>query len=62
MHNGLNSGCYNCEKRHVGCHSICEAYADFVKRNEELKKNRKKEFIISNNTGWSYRRQKERKK
>ena len=29
--------CFNCEKRHVGCHSSCEEYAEF-KRNFSEKK------------------------
>ena len=29
--------CLNCEKRHVGCHSSCEEYAEF-KRNFSEKK------------------------
>ena len=36
--------CFNCEKRHVGCHSSCEEYAEF-KRNfsdqKEISRNQK---------------------
>lgn len=27
--------CYQCEKRHVGCHAKCPEYQDFYKKNQE---------------------------
>lgn len=40
MNIGLNleSSCNGCEKRHVGCHSHCEAYAEFRRRVAEARK------------------------
>ena len=37
--------CLNCEKRHVGCHSSCEKYAEFKKNFMEQKEiNRKQKY------------------
>lgn len=30
--------CKDCIERHVGCHSTCEKYLEFLKKNEEEKK------------------------
>lgn len=35
--------CKDCTERHVGCHSTCQDYKDFVKWNEEQKEIRKQE-------------------
>lgn len=35
--------CKDCTERHVGCHSTCQGYKDFVKWNEEQKEIRKQE-------------------
>lgn len=29
--------CKDCTERHVGCHSTCESYKEFVAENERLK-------------------------
>lgn len=29
------SCCFQCQKRHVGCHSECEEYAEFKKESDE---------------------------
>lgn len=31
------SPCYNCDERHVGCHSICDEYADYKDNLEDYK-------------------------
>lgn len=33
----INSPCKDCEEREIGCHSVCEKYQDYFKRNEERK-------------------------
>lgn len=38
--------CYKCEDRHSLCHSDCEKYLDFVKKNEECKKKMRKDDIF----------------
>ena len=47
--------CFNCEKRHVGCHSSCEEYAEFkrnfmeqkeIKRKQEERQNIVVNYII----------------
>ena len=30
--------CKGCEKRHIGCHSTCQVYADFRNNLDEAKK------------------------
>ena len=35
--------CLNCEKRHVGCHSSCEEYAEFKKNFMEQKEVKRKQ-------------------
>lgn len=32
---GIKVPCHNCEQRHIGCHSECEAYANYCKENAE---------------------------
>ena len=36
--NGLESPCYKCEDRHVGCHSTCETYKEYCAECEEIRK------------------------
>lgn len=31
--------CFNCQERHVGCHSTCERYAAWLKEKKEAKSN-----------------------
>ena len=45
--------CRDCENRHVGCHSDCEKYKEFVIANEERKEAIRKgkemdRFFVSN--------------
>lgn len=35
--------CLNCEKRHVGCHSLCKEYAEFKKNFSEQKEIKRKQ-------------------
>ena len=35
--------CFNCEKRHVGCHSSCEEYAEFKRNSSEQKERKRKQ-------------------
>ena len=35
--------CLNCEKRHVGCHSSCEEYAEFKRNFSEQKEIERKQ-------------------
>ena len=30
--------CYQCEDRHIGCHSECDAYKQWCEKNEKMKK------------------------
>ena len=34
----LDNACHYCTKRHLNCHSTCEAYAEFKKEMEVAKK------------------------
>lgn len=41
FHSNIRCDCYGCTPatgRHPGCHSTCEKYKDFRKRNDEVKK------------------------
>ena len=38
MNSKLNTPCYGCTDRSVGCHSECDAYRDYQKRNAERHK------------------------
>ena len=44
--------CLNCEKRHVGCHSSCEEYAEFkrnfVEQKEIKRKQKERQNIVVN--------------
>lgn len=46
MTNNRKTPCRDCERREVGCHSKCEDYLAFVKKNEIVKINRAKENIF----------------
>lgn len=34
--------CMDCDKRHLGCHSVCEQYKQFVKEKDAINEKRKK--------------------
>lgn len=34
----MNSPCLNCKDRKVSCHSKCDKYKKYFKKNEEIKK------------------------
>ena len=36
---GLQSPCFKCDKRHIGCHSKCEKYKSYKDCVEEFKSN-----------------------
>lgn len=40
--------CFNCEKRHVGCHSSCEEYAEFKRNSSEQKEIKRKQKELQN--------------
>ena len=40
--------CLNCEKRHVGCHSSCEEYAEFKRNFSEQKEIKRKQKELQN--------------
>ena len=40
--------CLNCEKRHVGCHSSCEEYAEFKRNFMEQKEIKRKQEELQN--------------
>ena len=40
--------CLNCEKRHVGCHSSCEEYAEFKRNSSEQKETKRKQKELQN--------------
>lgn len=37
----LNCKCKDCKIRTINCHSYCEDYKNYVRRNEELKEKKK---------------------
>ena len=44
----LDSPCHHCEDRSRGCHSVCERYAEFQRKNEEIKNARKEYKNLKN--------------
>lgn len=34
--------CMDCDKRHLGCHSVCEQYKQFVEEKNAINEKRKK--------------------
>ena len=40
--------CLNCEKRHVGCHSSCEEYAEFKRKKKKKKEIKRKQEELQN--------------
>ena len=49
--------CLNCEKRHVGCHSSCEEYAEFkrnfMEQKEIERKQEERRDVVVSNILWS---------
>lgn len=45
---GLFECCHICPstKRHLGCHSHCEKYAEQLRLNQERKEARRREFLV----------------
>ena len=41
----MSNECMDCAKRHVGCHSTCEAYIAFAKEREEFRQMLRKERL-----------------
>ena len=39
----MSTPCHNCKNRHCGCHSVCELYLEYSKKQEELRDKRFKE-------------------
>ena len=37
----ITAPCKDCKDRHIGCHSDCELYKEFQRRNEELNKRKR---------------------
>ena len=48
--------CKDCTERYVGCHSDCDKYKDFLKRNEKIKQKKKIDAIVAstNSNRWIY--------
>ena len=40
--------CFNCQDRHVGCHSSCEEYAEFKRKFSEQKETKRKQKELQN--------------
>jgi hypothetical protein len=45
MRGGITVPCRGCKDRTEKCHGNCERYKEFLKRNEEIKSNKKKVSI-----------------
>lgn len=45
MRGGITVPCRGCTERYEKCHGSCERYKEFLKRNEEIKSNKKKVSI-----------------
>lgn len=41
-----NDSCYNCENRHLGCHSTCSIYANYKATLQIIKNNKKDEYNL----------------
>lgn len=37
----IESGCYNCKERHIGCHANCPKYEEYVKQKDVIVNRRK---------------------
>lgn len=50
MTEGQKRSCYKCQKRHIGCHSKCEAFKEDSLKNEKrkakIKAEKHEEFLI----------------
>lgn len=44
----MMSPCYECKERHSGCHSNCELYDEFKKKNQKQRDARKAECQFYN--------------
>lgn len=42
----IQSPCFGCDKRYVGCHSVCDEYAMYKKRVDEQKERIENEKAI----------------
>jgi len=40
---GIESCCYKCERRHIGCHSVCEDYKRYRKLLDAFREKRERE-------------------
>lgn len=38
----MKAPCMDCDKRYLGCHSVCELYKQFVKEKRAINEKRKK--------------------
>lgn len=41
------SKCYNCQNRHIGCHSDCEDYKQFRAELDEINKQKEKDKALN---------------
>jgi len=58
----MKNKCYGCEERVVGCHSFCDHYKEYVRKNEAKKKKEREEkdrYYL--NSSWSYTKGRKRK-
>lgn len=43
----MDAGCKDCIKRRIGCHSTCGKYTEFKLNNENMKKEKSKNNILT---------------
>lgn len=48
---GRTSPCKDCADRYLGCHSKCESYQEFYKKNQEEYKKRERESDLNSILG-----------
>lgn len=56
----INSPCYKCEKRHSGCHSECDEYAEYRAKLDELSKSERSDVYTAYITKSIYTRRKKK--
>jgi hypothetical protein len=52
--------CFNCTKRHVGCHSTCQSYISFKKESERIREKKFEEKGLYNSLDFMSMRRKRR--
>lgn len=58
----INAPCYQCEERHIDCHSSCEKYIAYANERKEISRKRIEEFDMQSQKWESMKRMKNRRR